>query len=881
MKKLCSVLLCVALLLSLCPCGLADSGGDDGALVFSEQFLCHEDNSLTLELFPRSSFFRVYNPLLVSEGQYREDGSRISLEGNGPVLRFTRQGSSLILESGELSGAKGPVSPGAEFILLGSSHIQGGDYISDEDSTRRMTVDLDAMSYSLDGSVGQLEFRGTSLCFTGEGGAFEMYPVSEAGWQGLRNNNSFSAPPAAALPDGPVVTMYLYGYDPNSGVPGPRPDVVYVSAPSELENISERSYRWRFSQGSSFYYTDLLLYPDYCQLSSAPGAGYGEAAADSYQDDYYCGSYTVDGEGRITIDTGTEILSFVPDGSNGLILESGSITSASSNFGTLLPPEETTYTEIEAGALFTLDYALGSSGEAAAPTTATAPTTAMPDFVFIAPQPAADGQLSSLVFEEQFSYHYTDPSTGRTYISALLLYPQSSYFHLSTGNFFYDGEYTETDGALCLSISGEELRLSRSIKNRLAYESGPLMAVAEISVENADGVSSHSEWLDEFIQPQPGESLGLTYSTVLCDGVYVLGSQQLGPHINDVLLDIDLSGRSFTLRGYDGSLMKGLLLFEKNCLVCEGEKDRIHLTPYSFDTPILNTYSNYTDQYLYYPASSDGQLPELQLDREWGEKISGAEDAVSLNDLKMPIYESYRIYSPRLDPSESGYGGLYRMDIIHDAAAGTWEFSNLHEGYSRSQLVQAQENADGSIVFSLDGRQWRFHRDKGRLIYDGGDPIVLGDPEFMDIWLVSGQEYASLSPGAVFDCDMYSCLYDTVYIIPSDSEPCGYLTALHFNFETGRFVLNHRDEITLGGSFRYDQGLILDFSFKFNDIPRFRTERLYISSGGALTGASDFMTPAGFVEYIYGNEPQYPDISFIPVPVTEALLEALPIGSPS
>lgn len=954
MKRIIALLLCLVSLLSLCACsgqGGTDMEGSQTStvqtpsaeqkekpteLILSEDY---GDDKLLVRLYPQAMLCDVYyNSPNVYRGPYSmESEGLIAIEGEGVSLRLKAGEEALILEGGNVNGESAGLAAGTMLPLTYTQKARSGSYVTESrngSEQMELELDLDAKRYSLDGFEGSIEFvEFGHIRFITDEGYFEMRPIEEAGWQGFRYESGKLTTEAAT--NTLKNTAYVYGVTPENS--GSNPNINYVYDPNELEDVDERSYRWRTMVGETFFHTDLNLYKDSYEIISIRGS---HSMGEEYQDDYFTGSYTEDADGRISIDTGEQLLVFspeTPDTVYGYLrtLESGSITAASSDFASELPPEDTQYMQVEAGAQFFLmqatDYAVQPTGGATSPEP-------FPDFIYVPydenVEQSDETVQKTLVVSEHYSYYTKDSESGKTYDATIRLYPASSSFALSEGEFYYTGKYSESDGLVRLEAFGEEFCFSRGQRNQLIYESGSIKAAVQIVVPNEDGVSSRAEWLDEYRELNPGEEFNLVSKDILHDGIYVLDSSGYNFSFNEVLMDIDLSESRFRLRGYDGSVTEGDLLFEEDDLIAQTEDGRIILTPQSYGKPSLYIYGTNANQLLFYPDPNGQSYPNFVYDAQRQEELVPLEGAVSLNSLKIATDETYCIYSPRLSASEEPYGERYYFRISHDAGADTWEFGTYYDGDGRSLPVEAVEKEDGSIVFSLDGKNWSFHRENGRLIYDGGDALVLGDPNCLGFWYALDAPPYELKPGTALDCEYYTALYDTVYIIPSDTNDCGFETALRFDFETGQAVVNYRNELVLQGSFSYTDGLRADLATDtvyvlpaeeytcgftralhidtergivaifVNDIPiivgsaelmdsswtRIDFNRTSFMSGWEVsfsnygTGLHDFsrfMLHNGLTDYMLSGS--YPELQhekvFIPVPATEELLAALPFLS--
>lgn len=432
----------------------------------------------------------------------------------------------------------------------------------------------------------------------------------------------------------------------------------------------------------------------------------------------------------------------------------------------------------------------------------TAPVMSTPEAVPVteAPTEAPEEPVTELVFSEEYSFRYEEDS--RIFDLYLTLYPLSSRCSITThkGNrsfAAFSGNYTEENGLIIVDNGTEKLELRRG-EEGLTLKKGSLTAYC-------GGV-----WTEEHIytdyegEPLPKEvGPGTVFEnpsngyTAILDGIYVMDDSEYEQKFDEVLLDIDLTNMAFALKCYDGYVVSGDLEFEAGDyqahLICRYEGGALAFSIWDrwdrnddgsiIHDPVLQGSSSATvpkGQLMYCPPEGN-YLDDFYFAPERDDEIVADPDVVSLDSIKTLTYEYFFFSQPVV---ADDYSDCYGLGIYHFVLPDVWEFHSN----SRSVVVEAVETDDGRITFSYEGKTWNFHREKGTIVFDGGDPLIIPN-EYVDGYY-SKQEM-ELIPGTPFRYSDFSYLYDTLYIIPSWNG--GYESALRIDRENQRLVFLCQD----------------------------------------------------------------------------------------
>lgn len=432
----------------------------------------------------------------------------------------------------------------------------------------------------------------------------------------------------------------------------------------------------------------------------------------------------------------------------------------------------------------------------------TAPVMSTPEAVPVteAPTEAPEEPVTELVFSEEYSFRYEEDS--RIFDLYLTLYPLSSRCSITThkGNHSFaafSGNYTEENGLIIVDNGTEKLELRRG-EEGLTLKKGSLTAYC-------GGV-----WTEEHIytdyegEPLPKEvGPGTVFEnpsngyTAILDGIYVMDDSEYEQKFDEVLLDIDLTNMAFALKCYDGYVVSGDLEFEAGDyqahLICRYEGGALAFSIWDrwdrnddgsiIHDPVLQGSSSATvpkGQLMYCPPEGN-YLDDFYFAPERDDEIVADPDVVSLDSIKTLTYEYFFFSQPVV---ADDYSDCYGLGIYHFVLPDVWEFHSN----SRSVVVEAVETDDGRITFSYEGKTWNFHREKGTIVFDGGDPLIIPN-EYVDGYY-SKQEM-ELIPGTPFRYSDFSYLYDTLYIIPSWNG--GYESALRIDRENQRLVFLCQD----------------------------------------------------------------------------------------
>lgn len=403
------------------------------------------------------------------------------------------------------------------------------------------------------------------------------------------------------------------------------------------------------------------------------------------------------------------------------------------------------------------------------------------------PVPTEPEEVKELVVEERYQILIEENSTY--YNCALVLYPNSNFSRFEQNTYSVDGE------RITIDIEGEQCTF-RKTENSLVLESGKLFA--------------HKG--DDTVEVPLGTETRYKEEIKLRDGIYVLDTSEYDFTFDDVIMDIDLTEMTFTLRCFDGHVVSGSLGFEEDKLVCtyEGGKMMFRINDTIMgnegELSLSSTTVSYatggsvvTDQLMLCPQTDASLQYTFVYAEDREEEIVADPEAVPLDSYKHLYQETFRFYTPAIgkDGQQDQHG--YHFFIRHYPLADKWEFQLYTKPQVRSIEVAAEEGPDGNVTFSLDGKQWNFHREDNGLCFDGGSPLIVGN------WSdVKGQNYyeMELAEGTLLDNTENDYVYDALYILPGKTlEEC--YAAIQLDTKNQWLKIQCYDGKVLRGPFTY------------------------------------------------------------------------------
>lgn len=395
--------------------------------------------------------------------------------------------------------------------------------------------------------------------------------------------------------------------------------------------------------------------------------------------------------------------------------------------------------------------------------------------------PTEPEKIEELVLEERYQIHIEENSDH--YFCYLVIYPNSYYDWFEQNTYEVDGD------RITFTIEGEQCTFRRT-ENSLILESGRLLA--------------HKG--DTAVQVPIGTETRYKEEMKIRDGIYVLDTSEYDFTFDEVLMDIDLTEMTFTLKCFDGSVVSGTLRFEEDKLVCSHETgemwfrivDTIRgnqgtLELYSTTVSYAKGGSTPTDQLMICPQTDIRlEYTFVYVDNQ-DKEIPAAPDVVSLDSYKY-LYEEWYSFSTAIT-DEQGETVYVQLRIWHYPMGKIWGFQRA----SQSIEIDYQENSDGSITFSQGGKQWNFHWEGDALCFDGGSQLIA------DNGVSEKESYyrkAEVPVGAIFDIQFSSYVYDALYILPGKTlEEC--YTAIQLDTKNQYVKIQCWDGRVLNGPFTY------------------------------------------------------------------------------
>lgn len=413
-------------------------------------------------------------------------------------------------------------------------------------------------------------------------------------------------------------------------------------------------------------------------------------------------------------------------------------------------------------------------------------TNAIPETAEPAPSETAPVEVENvkdlLIAEEYYFIAYEEDIPYQRYLT---LYPNSRFYSAGWAGDSSCGTYVlDEEGRIVMEIGGE-LCVFKKTDHTLVLESGSFAIFSDSGSINAE----------------PGKVSRDRYTSLLKDGIYELNLSGSDYTFVKVLLDIDLTKMAFTLKCFDGSVVTGSLSFEENLLICthEGGTMRLRVTNPPGTVSLEKTRGSAekgavsTDQLMFYPPADGVMNYSFRYAKDQAQEIVSDPKVVPLDSYK---HLFRRIYQFRCPETEGSNGLRCVFNIYHYPLEGKWAF----EGATMRTDVAVEENPGGSIVFSLNGKLWNFHRDGQYLCYDGGSPLIAG------IWNVDTEKMleAAVPEGAMFHVYEENHVYDALYILPNGSLDTAY-ASIQLDTKNQLLKIHCYDGTVLEGAYTYEE----------------------------------------------------------------------------
>lgn len=291
--------------------------------------------------------------------------------------------------------------------------------------------------------------------------------------------------------------------------------------------------------------------------------------------------------------------------------------------------------------------------------------------------------------------------------------------------------------------------------------------------------------------------------------LYELDTSEYDFTFEKVLLKIDWTDMTFALKCFDGSVVTGTVEKDGHYIICTYDggqvilqqgvrngKAGLHQTNYIYETGLYFL----TDQLMFCPQTDAYMDYSFLRAEDQKQEITVGPEREPLDSYKHLYKETFRFYTPAIGKDGQQDQPGYHFFIQHYPLAEKWEFQLYTKPHTRSVEVEATENPDGSILFSLDGKEWNFHRKGDNLCFDGGSSLIVGN--WMD---VTGQNYfeMELPEGSVLNRTVNnSYVYDALYVLPGSTlEEC--YTAIQLDTKNQWVKIQCWDGQVLRGPFTY------------------------------------------------------------------------------
>lgn len=335
--------------------------------------------------------------------------------------------------------------------------------------------------------------------------------------------------------------------------------------------------------------------------------------------------------------------------------------------------------------------------------------------------------------------------------------------------------------------------------------------------------------------------------------LYELDMSEYDFTFDEVLLKIDWTDMVFTLKCFDGSVVTGTveqigtelicthkdgkMILKKG--VCNGKKG-LHQTNY-----IRGTGCNYVDDQLMLCPQVDYSMDySFLLAEDQEREITADPDVVPLDSYKHLYMEWFSFQSKVIDVDNQGQEILCTLRIFHYPLGEKWVFSTT--GLTGAMEVNCEENPDGSVTFSHDGKEWNFHWEGDDLCFDGGSPLI-GDNGSA---IKENHKESEVPSGAIFANTYDNYVYDALYILPGKTLDECY-AAIQIDTKNQWLKIQCWDGTVLQGPFTYGDEYTNNIVFpcEIADYGGTRsTTVMLIPSGHSLTVSNQWMLNIGPVQ---------------------------------
>ena len=431
--------------------------------------------------------------------------------------------------------------------------------------------------------------------------------------------------------------------------------------------------------------------------------------------------------------------------------------------------------------------------------------------------PTEPEKIEELVFEER--YQILVEENSNYYTCPLVIYPNSCFDWFNQNTYEVDGD------RITFAIEGEQCTFRRT-ENSLILESGRLLA--------------HKG--DTAVQVPIGTETRYKEEMKIRDGIYVLDTSEYDFTFDEVLMDIDLTEMTFTLKCFDGSVVSGILSFEEDKLVCSHETGEIWfrivdtirgnqgtLELYSTTVSYAKGGSTPADQLMICPQTDIRLEYTFVYADDRDEEIIADPDIVPLDSYKHAYREYYSFYGEIEDQGETVSCGL---GIYFYPMQEKWSFSFS----AKSIEVDYAENPDGTITLSHNGKHWNFRWEGDDLYFDGGDTLIA------DNGVEPKESYyrkMEVPVGAALYHRNTDYVYDALYILPANTlEEC--YAAIQLDTKNQWIKSQCYDGKVLRGPYTIgENGTYLQCQFEIPDYVGTRTAYINLSPSGHVLGVGN------------------------------------------
>lgn len=302
----------------------------------------------------------------------------------------------------------------------------------------------------------------------------------------------------------------------------------------------------------------------------------------------------------------------------------------------------------------------------------------------------------------------------------------------------------------------------------------------------------------------PGEASQSKQESLLEGGIYTLDTSEYDFTFDEVLLELHLDDRTFTLKCFDGSVVQGSLYFEEDRLICTHADGKMMFTIHTTvdGNCLVSTRASVekgalaAGQLMFCPQPGRSMEYTFCYSDDQSREIHASPEVIPLDSYKHLFKKIYQ-FQCYAEPENRDRRCVFY--IYHYPLSGQWKF----EGASKAKDVFAEENTEGVIVFSLDGQQWTFHREGENIVYDGGSPLIAGS------WVTEENRYleADVPVNAMFHAFQEDHVYDALYILPAETLEKAY-ASIQIDTKNQYLWIRCCDGNVLEGPYTYENNYI-------------------------------------------------------------------------